>query len=254
MKLFGLSEIRAYSISLLMTTPSFSSQPAEPFTIGSFTDSQEEIDTIMSEHFTPLYQNIFGKLGYNPKFVTNPHLRNVNLARKGLIDAVILYSTSQNLLDDSIYPDLLSVTNEPIYANKLGLAALNSKNITIENEGDLRNYRIGITKSAPDMGNIFSIDNLAIESFQNFTTLFRMAKADRVDLIFTTDFMLDILLSQTGIDIEMEMVYPMGCVYTNMGISHQALGKENAESLREKLDMRLKELKQEKPELFYITC
>ncbi|BFM14685.1 hypothetical protein R50073_08680 [Maricurvus nonylphenolicus] len=221
---------------------------------GTALNNEDELIKSARKHVRKRHQAIYDRLGYQVELINNPYLRNIQLAADGSIDTLVVMTSDIGIMNVKELPESLILTQEPQHAMGLNLAALKSRAIEINKLDEAKSLRLGIIRAIPYIDRYLFGSGFNYQQFPDNTTLLHMLKAERLDIILTSSFLLEHISPTSELGLDIEMVYPMGCVYFYIAYSATSLGKEKAQAMANKHTTIIRELKRDQPELFHMQC
>lgn len=241
-------------ILFIATSYSFADNSDKKLHIGGFLKNPQEIGAFLDGKAYRIHDIVFGQMGYSVEFARNPYLRNLQLATSGALDGLIVYSLGTDNRTLADYPDSLIIGSEYQYSFTINAYGLIKSEIKITNEDDLKLLSLGSMLSLRSLNNLLKSKGLQFQKFKDYTSLFRMLQAERVDAILVPSFLYRHYLEEELFPKNSELIYELECVRSFMGFSIASLGSARASQLSKLHSDVIKNFKQEKAELFLDDC
>ncbi len=221
-------------------------------TIGAYVGNSTEVKIYEEKGSMRLmYESAFENMGYKLTVINQPYLRNLQLANAGKIDGTVIYKLDGNVDLYGVKP-YLSVSTVPHMATDLVLYA--KKGHAEDIMQDIKSVSVGIMRVFPNTE--AHLNDLGIEPhfFKDYTSLFQVLEAGRVDVILVPSIIYNIFLHSNYIQNDYEYVKSIGCLEGSMAFSVEKFGRKKADALAQEHGEAISKLREMKSDNFYFDC
>lgn len=221
-------------------------------TIGAYVGNSMEVKIYKEKGSVRLmHASAFENMGYKLTVINQPYLRNLQLANAGKIDGTVIYKLDEDVDLYGVTP-YLSVSTEPHMATDLVLYA--KKGHAEDIIQDIKSVSVGIMRVFPNTE--AHLNNLGIKPhfFKDYTSLFHVLEAGRVDAILVPSIIYKIFLYSNYIKDDYEYVKSIGCLEGSMAFSVEKFGRRKADVLAQEHGEAISKLREMKSNFFYFDC
>jgi len=219
--------------------------------IGAYSENKKEIEVYQKGWARLMHSSVFENMGYRLTLINQPYLRNLQLANAGQLDGTVMFKLDKDVdlygrelhLSTSTKPHI--ATELVLYTNK-GNAAAVLKDIT--------NVSIGSMRSLPGADEYFNSIDIEPHMFKDYTSLFNVLRAGRVDAILVPRFIYELFVYENYIQDKYEYVKSFGCLEGYIAFSVAKFGRRKADALAQEHGKTISKLREMKSDIFYFDC
>jgi len=219
--------------------------------IGAYSDNKKEIEVYQRGWVRLMHSSVFETMGYRLTLINQPYLRNLQLANAGQLDGAVMFKLDKGV--DLYGRELnLSTSTKPHIATELVLYTKkgNAKAVL----KDMSSVSIGGMRSLPGADKYFNSIDVKPHMFKDYTSLFNVLRAGRVDAILVPRFIYELFVHENYIQDKYEYVKSFGCLEGYLAFSIERFGRKKADALAQEHGETISKLREIKSDIFYFDC
>ncbi len=247
-----LKSLLLYFSLLVCTDPALSDISADrSMTFGAYVGNSMEVKIYKKGEMRFMHSSVFEMMGYSLTIINQPYLRNLQLANAGQLDGTSIFKLDKDVDLYGQDPNL-SVSTKPHMASDLVLYTKkgNAKAVL----KDIKNVSVGIMRVLPNSKEYLHSFGIDAHLFKDYTSLFQVLEAGRVDAIIVPSLLYEVFLSENYIEDKYEYVKSFGCLESYMAFSVEKFGRRKADELAEEHGRAISKLQEMKNDIFYFDC
>lgn len=247
-----LKSLLLYFSLLVCTDPALSDISADrSMTFGAYVGNSMEVKIYKKGEMRFMHSSVFEMMGYNLTIINQPYLRNLQLANAGQLDGTSIFKLDKDVDLYGQDPNL-SVSTKPHMASDLVLyTRKGNAEAVLKN---VESLSIGIMRILPNAVEYLKGIGIKPQTFKDYTSLFHVLEAGRVDAIIVPSFLYKVFLSEKYIEDKYEYVKSFGCLESYMAFSVEKFGRRKADKLAEEHGRAISKLQEMKNDMFYFDC
>jgi len=220
-------------------------------TVGMYSENKKEVQLYQKGWARLMHSSVFETMGYRLTLINQPYLRNLQLANAGQLDGVVMFKLDKGV--DLYGRELnLSTSTKPHIATELVLYTKkgNAKAVL----KDMSSVSIGGMRSLPGADKYFNSIDVKPHMFKDYTSLFNVLRAGRVDAILVPRFIYELFVHENYIQDKYEYVKSFGCLEGYLAFSIERFGRKKADALAQEHGETISKLREIKSDIFYFDC
>jgi len=220
-------------------------------TIGAYSENKRELEVYQKGWARLMHSSVFETMGYKLTLINQPYLRNLQLANAGQLDGAVMFKLDKDV--DLYGRELfLSASTKPHIATELVLYTKKGNAEAVLK--DITNVSIGSMRSLPGADEYFNSIDIEPHMFKDYTSLFNVLRAGRVDAILVPRFIYELFVYENYIQDKYEYVKSFGCLEGYIEFSIARFGRRKADALAQEHGKTISKLREVKSDIFYFDC